>query len=181
MVLGPKDTNELIHLVKLKTQFSVDEITNVLIEMQENNSIYFEKKETLEPATTQKSFFSKENYWFFFTILLSFATSIILLVPSDLFQFGYLHSILGSVFLLFLPGYCITKVFFPAPLAMGFDKLTNIISKIGLSIGISLAVDSFVGLILNYTPYGIRLVPIVFSLLSLTVISATLAVVRQKT
>jgi uncharacterized membrane protein len=42
----------------------------------------------------------------------------------------------------------------------------------------SLALTPIVGLILNYTPWGIRLTPIVLSLLALTIVFATAAIIR---
>jgi uncharacterized membrane protein len=43
----------------------------------------------------------------------------------------------------------------------------------------SLAIAPIVGLILNYTPWGIRLPPVTLSLLALTAIFATAAIVRE--
>jgi uncharacterized membrane protein len=43
----------------------------------------------------------------------------------------------------------------------------------------SLALTPIVGLILNYTPWGIRLTQITLSLLALTVVFATAAVLRE--
>jgi uncharacterized membrane protein len=43
----------------------------------------------------------------------------------------------------------------------------------------SLALTPIVGLILNYTPWGITLTPITLSLLALTVILATAAILRE--
>jgi uncharacterized membrane protein len=43
----------------------------------------------------------------------------------------------------------------------------------------SLALVPIVGLLLNYTPWGIRQTPIVLSLLTLTVIFATTGILRE--
>ncbi len=53
------------------------------------------------------------------------------------------------------------------------------IERIALSFGMSLALVPIVGLILNYTPWGIRLTPITLSLLALTIVFATAAVLRE--
>jgi len=57
-------------------------------------------------------------------------------------------------------------------------KLDNI-ERIALSIGMSLALVPLVGLLLNYTPWGIRLTPITISLLALTLILSTAAIIRE--
>ncbi|MEM1540867.1 MAG: DUF1616 domain-containing protein, partial [Candidatus Bathyarchaeia archaeon] len=48
-----------------------------------------------------------------------------------------------------------------------------------LSIGLSLVIVPIVGLLLNYTPWGIRLTPITMSLLALTTTFATAALIRE--
>jgi uncharacterized membrane protein len=53
------------------------------------------------------------------------------------------------------------------------------IERIALSIGMSLALTPIVGLILNYTPWGITLTPITLSLLALTTVFATAAILRE--
>ena len=53
------------------------------------------------------------------------------------------------------------------------------IERVALSLGMSLALVPIVGLILNYTPWGIRLTPITLSLLALTIVFATAAILRE--
>ncbi len=82
--------------------------------------------------------------------------------------------------MLFLPGYAFIKVLFPStlPIKTSTETLDNI-ERIALSIGMSLALVPIVGLILNYTPWGIRLAPLTLSLLMLTVASATAGIIRE--
>ena len=58
-------------------------------------------------------------------------------------------------------------------------KQAEKIERVALNIGISLTLTLIIGLFLNYTPWGIQLVPIVFSLLIVTLIFATVAEVRE--
>jgi uncharacterized membrane protein len=53
------------------------------------------------------------------------------------------------------------------------------VERVALSLGMSIALAPIVGLLLNYTPWGIRLTPIVLSLLSLTLVFATAALIRE--
>jgi uncharacterized membrane protein len=48
-----------------------------------------------------------------------------------------------------------------------------------LSIGLSTALTALVGLVLNYTSWGVRLTPITFNLTVLTVILATFGLLRE--
>jgi uncharacterized membrane protein len=60
--------------------------------------------------------------------------------------------------ILFLPGYCLIAALFPGESDIDF------IERIALSFGLSIAVVPLIGLGLNFTPWGIRLEPIVVSL-----------------
>ncbi|MEI6796610.1 MAG: DUF1616 domain-containing protein [Methanomassiliicoccales archaeon] len=77
-----------------------------------------------------------------------------------------LRTILGLPFLLFFPGYAALLVLFPA------GKDLDIIERVALSFGLSIAITPLVGFGLNYTPFGIRLTPI---LLSVSAINIALA------
>jgi uncharacterized membrane protein len=53
------------------------------------------------------------------------------------------------------------------------------LERVALSIGLSLAVVPLIGLVLNYTPWGIRLEPITASLALFTEIMALVSLVRK--
>ena len=70
---------------------------------------------------------------------------------------------------LFIPGYCFIAALFPKKDEIG------LIERIMLSIGVSIAVVSLMGLGLNFTPWGIRLFPIVISLILITYVMILVA------
>jgi uncharacterized membrane protein len=70
----------------------------------------------------------------------------------------YARYVLGGVFILFLPGFMLISALYPR--SGELDEL----ERLALSIGLSLAIVPLVGLILNYTPWGITLTPIMVSL-----------------
>jgi Protein of unknown function (DUF1616) len=84
----------------------------------------------------------------------------------------YLRYVFGSILVLFLPGYALIEALYPK---RDLDELT----RFALSIGLSLALVPLVGLLLNYTPFGIRLVPVSLSIAGLTVVLAAYALVRK--
>jgi len=55
----------------------------------------------------------------------------------------------------------------------------DIIERVVLSLAMSLALVPIVGLLLNYTPWGIRLTPITLSLAALTFAFSTAAIIRE--
>ena len=64
------------------------------------------------------------------------------------------RQILGLVFILFLPGYAATAALFPE------NDQIDTIERVALSFGLSIAIVPLIGLGLNFTPWGIRLDPI---------------------
>ncbi|MDQ2052619.1 DUF1616 domain-containing protein [Natronolimnohabitans sp. A-GB9] len=54
------------------------------------------------------------------------------------------------------------------------------IERVALSFGLSIAITPLLGLVLNFTPWGIRLVPIMVAVSAFTVVAAAVAVVRRR-
>jgi len=72
--------------------------------------------------------------------------------------------------ILFLPGYCLIAALFPN------NRDMDLIERIALSFGLSIAIVPLIGLGLNFTPFGIRLDPI---MISLTVFSLVMILVAH--
>ncbi len=84
-----------------------------------------------------------------------------------------LRPIIALPMILFIPGYTLIAALFP-------DKNDiDMIERVALSFGLSIAVVPLIGLGLNYTPWGIRLDPIVVSLIIFTVAMICIAQYRR--
>jgi uncharacterized membrane protein len=97
----------------------------------------------------------------------------LLLVPLALFTSGAFRIALALAFVLFFPGYTLIAALFPAK-----GRLDGI-ERVALSFGLSLAIVPLIGLALNFTPWGIRLEPILFSLLGFILVFAAVALFRR--
>jgi len=95
-------------------------------------------------------------------LLLCLLTSLLLLPLVFLNIDSVFRLILGLPFLLFIPGYVLVFALFPARKT---DRGIDALERVVLSFGLSIAVVPLIGLLLNYTPWGIRLQPIMLSLL----------------
>ena len=84
-----------------------------------------------------------------------------------------LRYVLTLPVILFIPGYCLIAVIFPK------DDDIDILERIALSFGLSIAIVALIGLGLNFTPWGIRLEPIVFALTLFTFIMVLMAHQRR--
>ncbi|MGB6894564.1 MAG: DUF1616 domain-containing protein [Dehalococcoidia bacterium] len=80
---------------------------------------------------------------------------------------------LGLIFVLFVPGYVLVAALFPRK-----DDL-DLVERLALSFGLSIAVVPLVGLALNYSPWGIRLNPILAFVTLFIVLAASVAVYRR--
>ena len=81
--------------------------------------------------------------------------------------------ILGVPLVLFLPGYSLVATLFP-----GKEDL-NGLERVALSYGLSIAIVPLLGFALNFTPFGIRLSPVLLLLSIFTVSFAICAYVRR--
>jgi len=112
---------------------------------------------------------------------LGFAVAVLLVAASLLsVYFSGLTPILaasrivfGSLFTLFLPGYSLIEALYPRE-----EELAPL-ERLALSIGLSLAVVPLVGLVLNYTPWGIKLDPVMAALSTLTLALLLAAAYRK--
>ena len=84
-----------------------------------------------------------------------------------------IRTILGIMMVLFLPGYALIAALFPRK-----NDLDSI-ERLALSFGLSIAVVPLIGLGLNFTPFGIRLVPILISLSVFTLAMLMIAHYRR--
>ena len=99
----------------------------------------------------------------------------LLLVPLAVFTTGVLRIVLGLSFLLFFPGYTLLAALFPR------KESLDAIQRIALSFGLSVAIVPMIGLILNYTPWGIRLYAVMVSVVTFIIITSAIALYRRRT
>lgn len=82
--------------------------------------------------------------------------------------------VLGLPFILFFPGYALIGTLFPEKASL------DLIERIALSFGLSIAVVPLIGFGLNYTPFGIRLDPILVSLTAFNIVMSVAALWRRQ-
>ena len=113
------------------------------------------------------------SMWFWTTLILVVLTLLVIYITSILPQLLPLRYMLGTLFVLFLPGFVLIEALYPG------EKDLKPLERLALSIGLSLAVVPLIGLVLNYTPWGIRLEPIMASLAIYTLGVSIIALNRK--
>lgn len=111
------------------------------------------------------------KFWDLVTIVL---LSLILVPIIYLLPDSPIRIVIGLPFILFFPGYALIAALFPE------KKSIDVIERIALSFGLSIAVTPLIGLGLNYTPFGIRLEPILASVTAFNIALCLIAVWRRQ-
>jgi uncharacterized membrane protein len=114
--------------------------------------------------------FDYRRSWDLTGIILS---SLILIVVILAIPDSPIRVIIGLPFILFFPGYALIAFLFPKESDLG------IIERVALSFGLSIAITPLIGLGLNYTPFGIRLGPILTCVTAFNIVFALLTEYRR--
>lgn len=177
----PQTIKQLVILVKEKLQISEQEIVGSILKLQSEGKISFTKKPSQTPPKLTVYLKTEQTLWYWATIAIAVVTvATVFTIQEDFYPWVYIRYVLGTIFVLWLPGYSFIKALFSTqvPIKLSTETLDTI-ERIALSLGMSLALVPIVGLLLNYTPWGIRLTPIVLSLLALTIVFSTAAIIRE--
>jgi hypothetical protein len=177
----PETVDRLTHQVHDEfPSTSEREILDLIIILQNEGKLHFTQRNSLpgSPGTYLRSSHASW-YWATFAVTLAAAVSVFT-IPEDAPPFVIIRYVLGAIFILWLPGYAFIKALFPIVLPFKTsNRDLDTVERVVLSLGMSLALVPIVGLLLNYTPWGIRLTPMTFSLTALTLTFATVAVMRE--
>lgn len=126
-----------------------------------------EKLKQLKQLRNRRMRWELATTWF--PLLLSIPLALLIIFDTG----GFARILLGLPFVLFFPGYILILALFPAR-----GDLDGI-ERVALSFGLSIAVAPLLGLLLNYTPWGIRLYPILLTLTCFVMVMTAVAVFRR--
>ncbi len=113
-----------------------------------------------DPPRSYVEYLSRPDYsmWLWTSASIVILTLILVQLTEILPALAPARYVIGSIYVLFIPGYLLVEALYP------YERSLSPLERLALSIGLSLAVVPLIGLILNYTPWGIRLWPVVASL-----------------
>jgi len=170
----PENVKQLVKFVHQKYPLKQNDVMNILVQLENEGRLHFVAKEALVSPSLKEHVFSSTPSWFWVTVALTIVTAIMAFtISEDAHPIVYFRYVLGTIFVLFLPGYTLMKAVFAS------KKELDDIEQIALSLGLSLAVAPVVVLFLNFTPWGIRQTPIILSLSLVTIAFATIGVMHE--
>jgi len=100
--------------------------------------------------------------------------AVLFIFIASLFPSSVLRIVLGLPFLFFFPGYTLLAAVLPR------READDRIERMALSYGVSFIVVALVGLVLNFTDWGIRLYPILIVLAIIIILSSLVAWFRHR-
>ncbi|HJJ50213.1 MAG TPA: DUF1616 domain-containing protein [Methanocorpusculum sp.] len=109
-------------------------------------------------AATLANMADPKNFPKDLAIILAWLVITIVMIYVPVLNETFLRVIFAVPVILFIPGYVLIAALFPE------KRSIDAIERFALSVGLSIAVVPLIGLVLNYTPFGIRLDPIVTAL-----------------
>ena len=169
----PKTVAELAQLVSADGTVYEDEFMAALKEAVSEGGIELQEPSYKLESALDYLFTITISGWFWATMILAVSAILSVAFVPDAFPVNVIRWVLGSVFVLYLPGYTLIQFLFAE------KKELDSLERFALSVGLSLAVVPLIGLILNYLPWGIRLEPITISLSLFVVSFAILAAARK--
>lgn len=167
----PDTIEQLAQAIQEEFFISKEEAIKYIVDL--NNKAKIKLEDTSFPPTGKGYLFSSRASWYWIIMLLSAATIItVYTIPENAIPLAYTRYLIGSIFVLFLPGFCLIKALFPR-------KELDKIESTCLSIGISLTIVTLTSFLLNYTAWGITTTTVTVSFLAITFAFASAALFRE--
>lgn len=175
----PQTIRQLVNIVKEDNNAKENEIL-VCVKELENQGIIKLRSSTINTNDPDEKGVSG-SLWYLITIAIGVITAtLVFITQANVYPWDYARNFFGLTFVLFLPGYSLTKLLFPSNFQFQANQETlQGKERIVLSIGLSFVLITIVGFALYYTPFGLNLAGIVLSLFVVTSIIATAALFRE--
>jgi hypothetical protein len=177
----PETVQQLIELVKQRLDIPEKQITDAIVDLQNEGRLRLLSRTREPPHGFGDYLKTSDALWYWIMLILTLAAvTVVFIIPEDAVSIVYIRYVLGTIFVLCLPGYAFIRALFPVQLPIKTsEKSLDTVERAALSIGLGIALVPLVGLLLNYTPWGIRLAPITLSLSAMTLAFSTVGIVRE--
>lgn len=176
----PQNVEQLIRMTKEATYFPEQKIVERIIQLQTQGKILLRAPSKPPPRKLSLYLRTKESYWYWASVILATATMLaVFTIPEGTYPFVYIRYTLVAIFVSWCPGYSFTRALFPKSSKKNGPRSLSVAERYSLSLGLSLVLVAIVGMLLNYTPWGIHLAPISLCLFSITAVFATAAAIRE--
>jgi hypothetical protein len=167
----PGTVHELSQIVGKKFLTSEEEVLVYINRLTENGTI------SLNVSPVRDGWhvlFEFSGLWFWITLILGVSSVFaVFVIPQDSFPLAYARNVLGAIFMIFTPGFCLLKALFPR-------KELGIVEVAALSILSSIMLVALTSAVLNFTSWGITVTPVTLVLFTQTMAFGVIGLVRQQ-
>jgi hypothetical protein len=178
---NPQNVQEIVAFVQKRGLWSDKDVIAAIMKLQAESRIRLDNPSLFVPLNFSFYISRNKTLWYWATIAISLLTLVFaFLISEGFYPWSYIRNVLGLIYVLWLPGYTFVRAFFPVNVPKT-ETSTNLmrVDRIALSIIMSMALVALIGLVLNFTPWGIHIITIMLSLLVFSLVFATAAVVRE--
>jgi hypothetical protein len=178
----PQTLGQLVAALKEKMpNYTEEDIVEAVQQLQAEGKITFDGSAQHVPNGMGLYPKSRQALWYWITLATSILSTVaVFVLPEQFYPWAFVRQILGTLLVLWFPGYALTKaLLLTQTLFSSWSKTEKAIMQICLSLCLSLAIASLLTLLLNYTSWGIRSDSVTLSLLGFTVLASTVSLVRE--
>jgi len=176
----PQSVKELSNMVKATCDLTENEILTEILKMNAKGLIELNNHK-IKPPRFREYLAGNETIWYWLIIVVGVVATLLFFVNSETpYPLIFVRNVFGLLFVLFLPGYALTRTLFPinrSPKAS--NSQIHAIQRLALSIGTSIVIVTIIGVVVYYSPLGLNLSIIVLNLFVITQILTTSALVRE--
>ena len=178
---NPETIQHLMAIVAKKVSMPRKKIMKVILKLQKEEKIALNNISSIQkPQKLGLYLKTRDASWYWATVILTAVSAIAVFGFQAIGIQGFIRIAPGAVLVLGLPGYGLTRIFFPSKFTKkGKTPGADNITFFALSVVLSIVLTSLAGLVLNYTEWGVQLSSLVLSLSLLTLSLATLAVFQE--
>jgi hypothetical protein len=164
--------DEAVQIISQNYSLKKEEIIRMLKNLQSTGKLNLTSTTQLPPRNFKAFLFHPMNRDFWASVILVVTTvPVTLLIPENALEsgngvyivLGVIRLLLGVIFVVFLPGYALCTILWPTT-----EK--EDLTRYGISFGLSIAIAPLLGLVLNFTPFGLTIFSILVTLLIFTLI-----------
>jgi hypothetical protein len=177
----PESVSQLVTLLSEHLQISEEQALDEIMSLETEGKIKFISQPLPSPSKISSYLETSQANWYWMATIFALLTLIsVFLIPENLQPLSYMRNTLAVIFIVYFPGYTLIKALFPveAPIKISKEKFDQI-ERFVLSIAMSLVVVPIVGLLLNYTPLGIGLVPMTLAIFAFSMVFSAAGLIRE--
>ncbi|EMR74193.1 Protein of unknown function (DUF1616) [Thaumarchaeota archaeon SCGC AB-539-E09] len=163
----------LVTIMEEKSSYSKVEIIDAVILLKDEDKISLSLEGDTEKPRFLTFIFSETSYWYWGIVVVSIMSLFVThFISENNYPMIYIRYVFGFIFVIFIPGYSLVRLTY---LNYKLPYLTQILYSVCLSIFIVM----IIGLVLNFTNYGLQQKIIIYAILGISFSLSLITLIRS--